>query len=137
MVCKEVGGEYIYAFAGRTKDVVDRGSEKVNCEEVENAVSTHPGVSGCAVVGMPDPVLGERICAYIVVRTRERIPSVEQLAEHMQRLGFAKFKWPERIEVVDALPLTRVGKLDKSALREDIRRKLAEPPHPDTVGSAR
>jgi non-ribosomal peptide synthetase component E (peptide arylation enzyme) len=61
MVYQVVEGERVYAFAGRTKDVVDRGAEKVNCEEVEHAVALHPAVSGCAVVGMPDPVIGERV----------------------------------------------------------------------------
>jgi len=126
MVCREIGGVRYYAFAGRTKDVVDRGTEKVNCEEVEHAVSTHPAISGCAVVGMPDPVLGERICAYVVVRHGHVVPSVAELGQHMQRIGLAKFKWPEHIEAIDTLPLTKVGKLDKAPLRDDIRRKLAD-----------
>lgn len=130
LVCKEIAGERFYAFAGRTKDVVDRGAEKVNCEEVENAVSTHPAISGCAVIGMPDPVLGERICAYVVVKKNHRAPNVAELGEYMKSIGLAKFKWPERIEAIDALPLTKVGKLDKAPLRDDIRRKLAELPRP-------
>lgn len=125
MVCRQVAGEHIYAFAGRTKDVVSRGQEKVNCEEVENAVSTHPAISGCAVVGMPDEVLGERICVYVVLKAGCKAPSVVDLAQRMADLGLAKFKWPERVEVIDALPLTKVGKLDKAPLREDIRGKVS------------
>ena len=125
MVCTEIAGERIYAFAGRTKDVVARGQEKINCEEVEHAVSSHEAVSGCAVVGMPDEVLGERICAYVVLRNGFEAPSVAVLGQHMQNIGLAKFKWPERVEVIDALPLSRVGKLDKAPLRVDIGRKLA------------
>jgi 2,3-dihydroxybenzoate-AMP ligase len=127
MVYSETAGERTYAFAGRTKDVVARGQEKINCEEVENGVSTHPSVSGCAVVGMPDPVLGERVCVYIVLKHGHQSPDVAELSQHMQALGFAKFKWPERVEVIDALPLTKVGKLDKSPLRELIKRQLADP----------
>jgi 2,3-dihydroxybenzoate-AMP ligase len=132
MICTEAAGERTYAFAGRTKDVVARGQEKINCEEVENAVATLPGVSGCAVVGMPDPVLGERVCVFVVVRQSHATPTVAELGKHMQTLGFAKFKWPERVEVIDALPLTKVGKLDKAPLRELIRKRLAEaaPPAP-------
>ena len=124
MVFSEIDGERIYAFAGRTRDVVSRGHEKVNCEEVENAVATHAAVSGCAVVGMPDPVLGERICIFIVVKEGAPPPGVAELSVHMQTLGFAKYKWPERVEIIESLPLTKVGKLDKTPLRERIRAQL-------------
>lgn len=124
MVQKEIDGKLYYAFAGRTADVVSRGHEKINCEELEGGVSMHPAVAGCAVVGMPDAILGERACAYIVLREGAIVPTLEELGTHLAELGFAKFKWPERIEVVDALPLTKVGKLNKSILREDIRGKL-------------
>jgi non-ribosomal peptide synthetase component E (peptide arylation enzyme) len=126
VVSNETAGERTFAFAGRTKDVVARGQEKINCEEVENAVSTHPAVSGCAVIGTPDPVLGERVCVCVVLRQGHASPTVADLGQHMQVLGFAKFKWPERVEVIEALPLTKVGKLDKAPLREMIRKRLAE-----------
>ena len=126
MVRREIEGRHYYAFAGRTKDVVDRGSEKINCEEVETAVSTHAAVAGCAVVGMPDPVLGERVCVYIVLRAGNQAPDVPALQEHLKSLGFAKFKWPERVECIEALPLTKVGKLDKASLRKDISRRLEQ-----------
>jgi 2,3-dihydroxybenzoate-AMP ligase len=126
LISREIEGNLYYAFAGRTKDVVDRGTEKINCEEVEHAVSTHPSVSVCAVIGMPDPVLGERVCAYVVLRDGFAVPSLAQMSEHMRGIGFAKFKWPERIEVIAALPLTGIGKLDKARLREDIQHRLSE-----------
>jgi 2,3-dihydroxybenzoate-AMP ligase len=124
MIYSEVAGERVYAFAGRTKDVISRGHEKINCEEVEHAISSHPAVSGCAVVGMPDPVLGDRVCVFLVLKHGYSAPNVLELGMHMQSLGFAKFKWPERIEVIDALPLTKVGKLDKEPLREQIRKQV-------------
>ena len=124
MVQRQIGDRLYYAFAGRIKDVVDRGTEKVNCEEVETALSTHQAVSGCAVVRMPDAVLGERICAYVVVRHRYTAPSVSDIGRHLEAIGLAKFKWPERVEVIDALPVTKVGKLDKARLRVDIKNKL-------------
>lgn len=120
---REIDGERVFAFAGRTKDVISRGQEKINCEEVEIAVSTHPAVSGCAVVGMPDPVLGDRVCVYVVLKHGHSAPKVSDFASHMQNLGMAKFKWPERVEIIDSLPLTKVGKLDKAPLRERIRRQ--------------
>lgn len=120
LVRRIIDGEAYYAFAGRTKDVVDRGSEKINCEEVEGAVSTHLAIAGCAVVGMPDPVMGERVCAFIVLRGGQSAPSIADMQRHLEAIGMAKFKWPERIETIDALPLTRVGKLDKAALRTEI-----------------
>lgn len=135
MVQREIEGRRFYAFAGRTRDTVVRGHEKVNCEELESGVSTHPAVAGCAVVGMPDPVLGERVCAYIVLRYGVGAPTVADLGQHLQRQGFAKFKWPERIEIIDAIPLTRVGKLDKAPLRTAIEEKLkAESPEATTQG---
>lgn len=126
LVRRKIDGEIYYAFAGRTKDVVDRGSEKINCEEVESAVCTHAAVSGCAVVGMPDPVLGERVCAYVVLRSGRVAPDIPEVQEHLRALGLAKFKWPERIEVIDALPVSKVGKLDKAPLRTDITEKLTQ-----------
>ncbi len=125
LTSKIVNGERIFAFAGRTKDVISRGQEKINCEEVEIAVSTHAAVSGCAVVGMPDPVLGDRVCVYVVLKHGHSAPTVSEFGAHMQKLGIAKFKWPERVEVIDTLPLTKVGKLDKAPLRERIRKEMA------------
>jgi non-ribosomal peptide synthetase component E (peptide arylation enzyme) len=125
MVQREIDGKLYFAFAGRTKDVVDRGSEKINCEEVENAVSTHEAIAGCAVVGMPDPVLGERVCAYIVLRHGTKAPGLTAMQEHLRVLGLAKFKWPERLEVITELPLSKVGKLDKAVLRNRIKDALA------------
>lgn len=127
MSARSYDGKTYYAFEGRIKDVVDRGGEKVNCEEIELALALHASVADVAVVGMPDPGLGERICAYVVLR-RGCSPAdatVAELAGHLQRLGFAKFKWPERVEVVDAMPATKVGKTDKAALRRLIADRLS------------
>ncbi|HSV83343.1 MAG TPA: AMP-binding protein [Ramlibacter sp.] len=120
MVQREIEGKLYYAFAGRATDVISRGHEKINCEDLEAGISTHPAVSGCAVVGMPDELLGERVCAFLVLRHGHAAPAVQDMAQHLERMGFAKFKWPERIEVIEALPLTKVGKLDKAALRANL-----------------
>ena len=126
MVRTVIDGVSYYAFAGRTKDIVNRGFEKINCEEVEGIVVAHHAVSDCALVGMPDPVLGERGCIYIVPKAGKKAPTTAELGEFMQQAGAAKFKWPERVETIDALPLTKVGKLDKSAMRQLIADKMAK-----------
>lgn len=124
METRIVDGKRYYAFAGRTKDVVDRGMEKINCEEVEGAVMSHPAVASCAVIGMPDPVLGERVCAYVTLRNDYGKPAIAEMQHHLEAKGLAKFKWPERIEQIDALPVTKVGKLDKAILRTDIVERM-------------
>lgn len=120
MVCRTIGGRPCYAFAGRTKDIVNRGHEKISCEELEQAIVQHADVADCAAVPMPDPVLGERTCVYVVSKPGRGLPTVAQLGDFLQSRGLARFKWPERVEPIAALPLTRVGKLDKAALRDRI-----------------
>jgi non-ribosomal peptide synthetase component E (peptide arylation enzyme) len=117
MSVKVVDGKQYFVFQGRIKDVVDRAGEKINAEEVEWAVATHPAVAACAVIGAKDKVYGERVCACIVLKPGQGAPDVASLGEHLRQYGLAKFKWPERIEIVTELPVTQVGKLDKNALR--------------------
>jgi 2,3-dihydroxybenzoate-AMP ligase len=76
------------------------------------------------VVAMPDAVLGERICAYVVVTDGAERPTVASLAAFLLGQGLAKFKLPERVEIVDAFPLTNVGKVSKKALRADVEQKI-------------
>ncbi|RSD10262.1 (2,3-dihydroxybenzoyl)adenylate synthase [Amycolatopsis eburnea] len=106
---------------GRIKDVINRGGEKVNAEEVELLLLRHPRVTGAAVVAMPDPRLGERTCAFVTGGPLD-LPEVRR---HFAELGVAKFKWPERVEVVAEIPRTLVGKLDKKRLQAEIAAKLA------------
>lgn len=120
----EIDGVRYFKFEGRLKDNIDRAGEKVHAEEVEEQVIAYPGVLEAAVVGMPDPVYGERVCAYLILERGATAPTVEQLGEFLRTRGLAKFKWPERIEVRDNFPTTRVGKISKGLLREDIARVL-------------
>ena len=108
---------------GRAKDLINRGGEKISAEEIENLLLGHPGVSMAAAVAMPHPVLGEQTCAYLVLRPDERL-DLAALSGYLDSRGVARFKWPERLELVDALPVTNVGKVDKKKLRDDIARKL-------------
>ena len=100
------------------------GGEKINCQEVERAASNHPAIAAISVVAMPDPVYGERACAF-VIPVAGRTVDVASLGRHLGEHGLAKFKWPERVELVDEFPLTSSGKLSKPRLRDAIAAKLA------------
>lgn len=115
------GRRYV-SVEGRIKDVINRGGEKVNAEEIELLLTQHPAIAAAAVVAMPDARLGERACAYLVPATAP--VSLTEIRRHLTTLGVAKFKWPERLEWVGDLPRTQVGKLDKKALHADIVAKL-------------
>lgn len=104
-------------IVGRKKDMILRGSQNIFPKEIEDLLGTHPDVRDIAIVGMPDPVLGERVCAFVVVGTGAR-PTVTSFAEYLDRRGVAKFKWPERVEIVEELPLGPGGKVQKGVLRE-------------------
>ena len=109
---------------GRSKDCINRGGEKISAEEVENHILAHPDVDNCAYVAMPDPLLGERACVYVVLRSDKNL-NLEGLNTFLlEERKIAKFKLPERLELVDALPLTHVGKVNKVKLREMIQAKL-------------
>jgi 2,3-dihydroxybenzoate-AMP ligase len=108
---------------GRDKDMINRGGEKISAEEVENFAYQIDGVEMAAAVAMPDPVLGERVCLYLTL-AEGRSVSLHDVIATMQSAGVAKFKQPERLVVVDRIPATKVGKIDKKALREDICARL-------------
>jgi 2,3-dihydroxybenzoate-AMP ligase len=112
-----------FMVEGRRKDLVNRGGEKISAEEIENLILTHPAVRNAAVVAMPDPVMGERVCAYVVLRTGAEL-DFKRLSGFLEEKRIARFKLPERLEIIDALPATAVGKISKKDLREDIKRKL-------------
>lgn len=117
---RRIDGVDYFSFEGRIKDVIDRAGEKVNCEEVERAVLAHHAFTDVAVVGMPSPTHGERICLFAVLGPGVAAPSVKELGAFLKEAGLAVYKWPERIEVIEALPLTKVGKLNKAPLRRQI-----------------
>lgn len=104
---------------GRDKDTINRGGEKVSAEEVESFVYRIDGVRLAAVVGAPDPVLGERICLCVTMRDNTPI-GLDDVRASLTASGLASFKFPEQLEVLDELPLTKVGKVDKAALREKL-----------------
>jgi 2,3-dihydroxybenzoate-AMP ligase len=112
---------------GRAKDMINRGGEKISVEELETLILAHPRVLNVGVVGMPDADLGERTCAYVVTRDAEPI-DLDEVVRFLLERDVAKFKLPERLEQLDALPLTNVGKVSKQALRDDVAAKLAAQP---------
>ena len=117
MRAHEIGGIVCYSFEGRLKDNINRGGEKIGAEEIEGLIARHPAVADCRVVAMPDPVYGEKACAFLILREDCPTLTVASLGAFLLETGIAKFKLPERVEIVEAFPLTRVGKVDKVAMR--------------------
>lgn len=116
-------------IVGRKKDMIIRGGQNIYPIEIENLLVAHPKVSEAAVVKMPDPVMGERACAYIVPR-QGRDLTFDDMISFLKERGIAPFKLPERLEIVDALPMVGGGqKLDKKALERDIAEKLKSEGH--------
>ncbi|MFT7722711.1 MAG: AMP-binding protein [Roseateles sp.] len=125
MTAHVVDGQTYYAFEGRLRDNVNRGGEKIGCEEVEGFVARHPAVADAKLVAMPDPIYGEKGCIFLVPRPGMAAPTVKELAAFLVAQGLAKYKCPERVEVLEAYPVTRVGKVDKPALKKLIADLLA------------
>ena len=108
---------------GRRKDMINRGGEHISAEEIENLILTHQAVHNVAVIGMPDEDLGERICAYMILKPGQSM-TFKELCDFLLSKNIAKFKLPERLEVVGEFPLTNIGKVSKKDLREDIAKRL-------------
>jgi len=101
---------------GRTSDVIIRGGKNVSAAQVEDEVGSHPAVALCAAVAMPDATFGERVCVFVELRSGHDALTLEALNEHLAGRGVGKELWPERLEVVDALPRSSGGKLAKGEL---------------------
>lgn len=107
---------------GRVKDIVNRGGEKVPAEELEDHLRVHPAVRDAAIVAMPDRLLGEKTCAFVVAAGEA--PTLRSLRAFLTERGLADYKLPDRLELVDGFPMTGVGKIDKAGLRGRITRQL-------------
>ena len=114
-----------YMVEGRIKDLINRGGEKISAEEIENLILMHPSVRNVACVPMPDPRLGERMCAYLILHPGSGI-ELGELVGFLEEKEIARFKLPERIEIVDGFPVSAFGKVSKKALVETISTKLAD-----------
>jgi 2,3-dihydroxybenzoate-AMP ligase len=112
-----------YMVEGRKKDLINRGGEKISAEEIENLILAHPAVQNVACVPMPDPILGERMCACVILRPGGAL-TLEQLVIFLMHEEIARHKLPERLEIVDEFPLSPFGKVSKKDLTERIALKL-------------
>jgi 2,3-dihydroxybenzoate-AMP ligase len=114
-----------YIVEGRKKDLINRGGEKISAEEIENLVLMHPAVQNVAIVPMPDANLGERMCAYVILHAGHSL-QLEELVSFLVTKEIAKFKLPERLEMLDEFPVSTFGKVSKKALGEMVTAKLAQ-----------
>jgi cyclohexanecarboxylate-CoA ligase len=113
------------SIRGRKKDIILRGGENISVTEVEDLLFRHPAVREVAVVAMPDPVMVERGCAFVVPEKASDPPALEELVRYLLTKRIAKQKLPERLELVGELPKTQSGKVQKFRLREIVRDRLA------------
>lgn len=109
-------------ICGRSKDIIIRGAENIPVVEVESELYKHPAVATVAVVAYPDERLSERVCAVIVPKPGQSL-TFEEMQTFLQESGMTKQYWPERLELRDSLPMTASGKIQKFALREELRRE--------------
>jgi 2,3-dihydroxybenzoate-AMP ligase len=114
-----------YIVEGRKKDLINRGGEKISAEEVENLVLMHPAVQNVACVPMPDEAMGEKMCAFVILKPGASLTLAEIVAFLLTK-EIARFKLPERLEVVPDFPVSTFGKVSKKALGETIARKLQD-----------
>jgi non-ribosomal peptide synthetase component E (peptide arylation enzyme) len=113
------------SITGRTKDIIIRGGENISVAEVENLLHMHPKIANVSVVGMPDTRLQERACAYVILKPGVTSLTLAEVTTFLGEHKLAKQKYPERLEIVSAFPMTASGKIQKFRLREDIRQKLS------------
>jgi len=112
-----------YVVEGRKKDLINRGGEKISAEEIENLILAHPAVQNIACVPMPDPHLGEKMCACVIPKKGCSL-SLQDLIEFLKDKEIAKFKLPERLEILPDFPVSTFGKVSKKALVEMVTAKL-------------
>lgn len=106
-------------ITGRTKDIINRGGVKYNPSDVEDLLGTHPKILQAAVVAFADPVLGEKACCFVVV-AGEHVPTLAELCAYLTEYGISKVKLPERLEIIDAMPMTPTRKIIKARLKERL-----------------
>jgi len=111
-------------ITSRIKDIIIRGGENISPIEIEELIINHPDVLKVSVIGMPDPVLSERVCAYVQPKVGVKL-SFEDVISFLKDKKISVLHLPERIEFIDDMPLTEAQKPDKKKLRKDIEKKLA------------
>ncbi len=111
-------GRHVFT-EGRRRDLINRGGEKISCDEVENLIFGLPQVRGVALVGLPDPVFGEKACACVILHPDTEL-GFDELIAHLRGQQIASFKLPERLALMDSFPVSPVGKILKRELRERL-----------------
>ncbi|EEZ7730291.1 medium-chain fatty-acid--CoA ligase [Escherichia coli] len=124
-LCRMDEAGYI-KITGRKKNIIVRGGENISSREVEDILLQHPKIHDACVVAMPDERLGERSCAYVVLKAPHHSLSLEEVVAFFSRKRVAKYKYPEHIVVIEKLPRTASGKIQKFLLRKDIMRRLTQ-----------
>jgi len=112
-----------YVVEGRKKDLINRGGEKISAEEIENLILMHPAVQNVACVAMPDPAMGEKTCACVILRAGQAL-TLKELVAFLATKEIARFKLPERLELMNEFPLSTFGKVSKKSLVEMVTKKL-------------
>ncbi len=112
-----------YMVEGRKKDLINRGGEKISAEEIENLILSHPAVKNVACIAVPDPDLGERMCACIILRDGANL-TFDELKSFLIDKEIAKYKLPERMEIVSDFPLSTFGKVSKKDLVATVSAKM-------------
>jgi non-ribosomal peptide synthetase component E (peptide arylation enzyme) len=110
-------------LTGRIKEMINRGGESISAREIESLISCHPDVLDVAVIPMPDPQLGEKVCAYVKCKPGGQL-NFDSIIRYLKGQKASVLHLPERIEFIESMPLTKAEKVDKKALVEDIRIKL-------------
>jgi non-ribosomal peptide synthetase component E (peptide arylation enzyme) len=110
-------------ITGRIKDMINRGGESISAAPIEGLIDAHPDVKSVAVIAMPDPLMGERVCAYIQPKAEAQL-TFEGIISFLKEKKASVLQFPERIEFIQDMPLTPAEKIDKKALRVDIQKKL-------------
>jgi 2,3-dihydroxybenzoate-AMP ligase/mycobactin salicyl-AMP ligase len=119
-----IDGSGNITLTGRIREMINRGGESISAVEIENLIAAHPDVAAVAVIAMPDPIMGEKVCAYIQPKPGATI-DFEGVLSFLRSKRASVLQLPERIEFVKALPLTKSNKVDKKVLVEDIKKKIS------------
>ena len=118
-----------YRYLARADDIINRGGEKIDPRQVEEVLIGHPKVQDVVVVGMADPKLGERVCACVTPASEDGAPAdpptLDELREHLRANDMARFMWPEKLMVLEELPTTYSGKVQRFVLRERFAAQAA------------
>lgn len=109
---------------GRKKDIIVRGGENLNTNYISDYIAKHPFIKDQAVIAMPDERLGERICAYVVLKNENQRLALKNLLDYLEKKKIPKRYWPERLEIIDEIPKTDSGKVKKNILIDDLKKRM-------------